>query len=46
MSKPLQLASTSQEAEPLRTNADLRPQINVSQLHQSRIGELLVGFHQ
>ncbi|XP_066262141.1 uncharacterized protein [Euwallacea similis] len=40
ISKPLQLASTSQESEPLKTGADLRPQINVSQLHQSRIGLL------
>ncbi|ENN71778.1 uncharacterized protein LOC109543800 isoform X2 [Dendroctonus ponderosae] len=40
MSKPLQLANTNQESEPLRSAADLRPQINISQLHQSRIGLL------
>ncbi|CAG9762260.1 unnamed protein product [Ceutorhynchus assimilis] len=40
VSKPFQLANAAQESEPLRTEADLRPQINISQLHQSRIGLL------
>lgn len=39
MSKPLQLANANQESEPLRSAADLRPKINISQLHQSRIGK-------
>ncbi|CAH1365154.1 hypothetical protein MTP99_001446 [Tenebrio molitor] len=49
--KPLQLAGSSAESEPLQAE-DLRPQINISQLHQSRIGLLsqalmliiIVGF--
>lgn len=40
MTKPLQLASTSQEAEPLQNESYLKTQINVSQLNQSRIGLL------
>lgn len=39
ITKPLQLASNA-ETEPLKSESELRPQINVSQLHQSRIGLL------
>ncbi|KAJ8941719.1 hypothetical protein NQ318_023315 [Aromia moschata] len=40
VAKPFQLASSSHETEPLRDESNLRPQINLSQLHQSRIGLL------
>ncbi|XP_018579999.1 uncharacterized protein LOC108917739 [Anoplophora glabripennis] len=40
VAKPFQLASNTYETEPLQNEADLRPQINISQLHQSRIGLL------
>ncbi|KAF7284501.1 uncharacterized protein LOC143196160 [Rhynchophorus ferrugineus] len=40
VTKPLQLANATQESEPLRSETDLRPKINSSQLHQSRIGLL------
>lgn len=41
VTKPLQLASsTPQESELLKSDSDLKPKINSSQLHQSRIGLL------
>ncbi|KAJ8966748.1 hypothetical protein NQ317_011162 [Molorchus minor] len=40
VAKPLQLASNTLETEPLQNKPELRPQINISQLHQSRIGLL------
>lgn len=40
MARPLQLSSNSQEVEPLQNESFLKSQINVSQLHQSRLGLL------
>ncbi|CAG9813303.1 unnamed protein product [Phaedon cochleariae] len=40
ITKPLQLASNNLETQPLRDEPDLRNRINLSQLHQSRIGLL------
>lgn len=40
VTKPLQIASNSQESEPLQSEALSKTQINLSQLHQSRFGLL------